>query len=159
MNELPPQQRYGPPTDCRIDALIANSQARQWSMDEDIDWRQEIIPPGWLLRRFRGALISQFLHGEEATARVCRRLMAEVSDPSVRRLLAMQIADEDRHARVYKKYLARLGEWTPMEPAMKEAVERALQWNGSPLGLVVAFHIVLEGEALRSLRDLAVELP
>lgn len=159
MNALPPPRRYGPPAGHRFDALIANGQARQWSMDEDIDWRQEIIPPGWLLRRFRGALISQFLHGEEATARVCRRLMAEVSDPTVRELLAVQIADENRHARVYEKYLARLGDWAPMEPAMADAVERALQWNGSPLGLVVAFHILLEGEALRSLQDLAVELP
>ncbi len=114
MNALPPPRRYGPPAGHRFDTLIANGQAHQWSMDEDIDWHQEIIPPGWLPRRFRGALISQFLHGEEATARVCRRLMAEASDPTVRELLAVQIADENRHARVYEKYLARLGDWAPM---------------------------------------------
>ncbi len=159
MNSLSPPDLGGPPAGHRFDALVANGQARQWSMDEDIDWRKEIIAPGWLQRRFQGALISQFFHGEKATARVCRRLMAEVSDPPVRGLLAMQIDDEDRHARVYEKYLARLGDWAPMDPAMAETVERALQWSGSPLGLVVAFQILLEGEALRSLQDLAVELP
>lgn len=159
MNALPPSLRCGTPTNHRFDALISNGKTRQWSMDEDIDWQQQIIPPGWLLRRFHGALISQFLHGEEATTRVCHRLMSEISDPAVRELLSVQIADENRHARVYEKYLGRIGEWSPMEPAMAEAVERALDWNGSPLGLVVAFHILLEGEALRSLQNLAVEMP
>jgi len=155
---LPPR-REAPPHEHQFDTIMANGQARQWSMEEDINWRQDIIPPGWMVRRFHGALISQFLHGEEATVRVCHRLMTEISDPAIRKLLAAQIADENRHAGVYEKYLARLGDWAPMEPAMADTVERALQWNGSPLGLVVAFHILLEGEALRSLQDLAVELP
>lgn len=148
-----------PTTDSRLSALAANGRAQQWSVEHDIDWTADLVRPNWLLRRYHGAMISQFLHGEQATARVCRRLMAEVGDPAVRQLLAVQVDDEERHARAYKKYLARLGDIAVMDPAMAEAVERTLQWKGSPLGLVVAFHVLLEGEALRSLQDLADELP
>jgi hypothetical protein len=143
----------------RLEALAANGRDQQWTVDRDIDWTQNVVRPKGLLRRFHGALISQFRHGELATVRVCRRLLNHVTDPHVRDLLVQQIADEERHARVYERYMACLGDDAPVDPSMAEAVERAFEWRGSPLGLVVAFHVLLEGEALRSLQALAEELP
>jgi rubrerythrin len=143
----------------RLAAMAAKGRDQQWTVDGDIDWSQNIVQPNWLLRRFHGALISQFRHGELATVRVCRRLLSHVTDCHVRDLLVQQIADEERHARVYEQYMALLGDEAPVDPSMAEAIERALEWRGPPLGLVVAFHVILEGEALRSLQGLAEELP
>ena len=143
----------------RLAAMAAKGRDQQWTVDGDIDWTQNIIQPSWLLRRFHGALISQFRYGELATVRVCRRLLHRATDPHVRDLLVQQIADEERHARVYERYMALLGDDAPVDTSMAEAVERLLGWRGPPLGLVVAFHVILEGEALRSLQGLAEELP
>jgi hypothetical protein len=143
----------------RLETLAANGRDRQWTVDGDIDWTQNIVQPNWLLRRFHGALISQFRHGELAAVRVCGRLLHHVPDPHVRDLLVQQIADEERHALAYEWYMARLGDDAPVDPSMAEAVGRALEWRGSPLGLMVVFHVMLEGEALRSLRGLAKKLP
>lgn len=139
--------------------MAANGYGRQWSIDGDIDWTQDIIQPNWLIRRFQGALISQFRHGELATARVCRHLLHLIDDQNVRNLLIQQIADEERHARVYERYMAKIGDDAPMDPSLAEAIDLALGWRGPPLGLVVVFHVMLEGEALRSLQGLAEELP
>jgi hypothetical protein len=142
----------------RLAAMTAKGRDQQWTIDGDIDWSQNIVQPSWLLRRFHGDLISQFRHGELATVRVCRRLLGQITDHPARGLLLQQLAEEERHARVYERYMSLLGDEAPVDPSMAEAVERALAWNGSPLGLMVAFHVVLEGEALRSLQGLAEEL-
>lgn len=143
----------------RLEALAAKGRDQQWTIDRDIDWTQTIVLPNRLLRRFQGALISQFRHGELATVRVCRCLLNHVTDPHVQDLLVYQIADEERHARAYERYMTRLGDVAPVDPSMAEAIEQAFEWRGSPLGLMVAFHVLLEGEALRSLQALAEELP
>ncbi len=142
-----------------LEILSAKGRQRQWSLDSDIDWHTPVMPPDWLPRSSHAALVSQFMYGERATIDVCRRLLPAMDDAGVRALLDTQIADEERHAKVFERYLGILGEWAPMEPAFAETLDRALAWTGSPLGLVVFFHIVLEGEALRSLQALAAALP
>ncbi len=143
----------------RLDVLSTNGQNRQWTADKDIDWKLDIIRPNWLLRRFHGALISQFRHGELITVQICKHLLEQVTDPFVRNLLIQQISDEERHTEVYERYLIRLGNITEIDPAMAESVERMYHWQGSYLGLMVAVHIILEGEALRTLQDLSKEIP
>lgn len=143
----------------RLAAMAAKGRRQQWTIDADIDWRRDIIRLDSMPSRFHGALISQFRHGELATAQVCRRLLDHLTESHVRALLVQQIADEERHARAYERYMAMLGEDAPLDPAMAELVDRALEWRGSPLGMVVAFHIMLEGEALRTLQGLAETMP
>lgn len=145
--------------DHRLKHLSENSISSQWNVDTDIDWSMNIKRPSWLLRRFHGALISQFKFGELATIKVCQSLLKNISDPSIRSLLKQQIADEERHAHVYDRYLHRIGDDAPYDQAMSESVNRILQWQGSHLGIITAVHIVLEGEALRTLQDLADDIP
>lgn len=147
------------PTHKRLKSLNDNSLDHQWHWQSDIDWSQKIVRPNWLLRRFHAALISQFMYGELATIRVCKSLSTQSDDLQVRRLLDQQIADEHRHALVYEQYLKRLGDIAPEDPAMADTVDKIMLWEGSHLGLVTAVHIILEGEALRTLQDLAVEFP
>lgn len=145
--------------DHRLKHLSENSISSQWNVDTDIDWSMNIKRPSWLLGRFHGALISQFKFGELATIKVCQSLLKNISDPSIRSLLKQQIADEERHAHVYDRYLHRIGDDAPYDQAMSESVNRILQWQGSHLGIITAVHIVLEGEALRTLQDLADDIP
>ncbi len=139
--------------------LALNSRQRQWTADQDINWNQDIVRPNWLLRRFHGAMISQFRHGELITIKICRHLLDVVTEPGVKELLIQQIADEERHAEVYRRYLEKLGDAAPLDPSLAHAVERIIQWQGSYLGLIVAVHVLLEGEALRTLQDLSDEMP
>ena len=46
-----------------------------------------------------------------------------------------------------------------MDAALATALERAMAWLGSYHGLIVAFHILLEGEALRLQQDLVKWFP
>jgi hypothetical protein len=86
-------------------------------------------------------------------------LLEELDGPRVRRFLQSQIADETRHAGIYRDYLERLGGLAPMDEALATALERAMAWPGSYHGLIVAFHILLEGEALRLQQDLVKWFP
>ena len=150
------------PATGELGALAAKGEAQQWSFD-DIDWDVEAVVPAWLPRKFHAALISQFYHGELATIRMCRALLDDVgdplTDPLARRCVALQIVDEERHARVYADYLARIGDFAPPEPALEAAFAEALSWSGPPQAMVSAFNIILEGEALRALEDLGGWLP
>ena len=69
------------------------------------------------------------------------------------RFVESQGRDEARHAAMYAHYLARLGDVAPMDPALAAALEGALEWRESiatPIpAMMVAFNIVLEGEAVR----------
>jgi len=146
-------------SDNRLMNLSANGIAHQWDADTDIDWTADIKRPNWLLGKFHGALITQFKYGELATIKVCQALIEQIPDLHIQALLHQQIADETRHAVVYDRYLARVGDIAPYDPAMAESIKRILQWKGSYLGIITAVHVILEGEALRTLQDLADDIP
>jgi len=116
-------------------------------------------PPAWLPRKFHAALISQFYHGEMATLAMCRRILADVDAPEARRCVELQIADETRHAEVYRAYVAEIGGLQPIHPTLKAAYDKALAWDGPPEAMIAAFNIVLEGEALFALDYLSGWLP
>ncbi|MCH7935734.1 MAG: ferritin-like domain-containing protein [Proteobacteria bacterium] len=145
-----------------LEALAAKGEAQQWSFD-DIDWDIEAVVPAWLPRKFCAALISQFYHGEMATLAMCRRILAEVDTPvripGARRCVELQIADETRHAEVYRAYVAGIGGLQPIDPTLKAAYDKALAWDGPPEAMIAAFNIVLEGEALFALDTLGGWLP
>jgi hypothetical protein len=120
---------------CALEALAAKGEAQQWSF-EDIDWDMEAAVPAWLPRKFYAALISQFYHGEMATLAMCRRILADmdtpVDIPGARRCVELQIADETRHAEVYRAYVAEIGGLQPIDPTLKAAYDQALAWDGPP---------------------------
>jgi hypothetical protein len=138
--------------------LAAKGEGAQWEADELIDGGRP-TSPRFFPSALYAALISQFYHGERATLRLCRRLLERIGDSNARRCLAVQIIDEERHARVYRAYLERLGDIAEPEPTVADVYRQALAWTGPPEAMVAAFNIVLEGEALRTLDDFGGWLP
>lgn len=140
-------------------ALVVAAAEGQWQAETAIDWDQPVRPPRWLPGRLYAGAISQLRFGEIATGRLCQRLAPRLPDGDARTLLALQAGDEHRHGAAYERYLARLGETTPPDPAVAAVFAESLAWNGPPEGLVIAGHVVLEREALGLLRDLGQWCP
>ena len=128
--------------------LLAKSRAAQRSLNAGIDWSEGPKLPFWWPHAALAEMISQLYHGELATAAFCRRLARRLHDPIAIECLQFQIADETRHAALYNRYLAHLGGHRSIRPALALAVRRVEAWQGPPEGQVLAYHIVLEGEAL-----------
>ena len=117
--------------------------------DAAIDWGLRPAPPRWMPARSYITAISQLYYGEQATVRMCERLLRDIADASAARFIATQIADEKRHIGYYERYLGRLGAIGDIEEGVAMAYDGALGWSGSYHGAIVAFHVVLEGEGLR----------
>ncbi len=148
-----------PGDDPRLDRLTRNAHDDQWRPDTAIDWDRPVVRPRILSGRFYGALVSQLYHGEIATMAVCRNLLKRIPDRPARAFLATQYADEARHADVYERYLGRLGHKAAMDDGLLIALEGGLSWRGGINGLVVAYQILLESEALGIQQLLAERLP
>jgi hypothetical protein len=134
------------------------SHRQVWNPATDIDWRIAPARPRWLPRRNHVVLVSQFLHGEAAALAVCRRL-ALTSDGADRAALDQQSADEARHVEAFRLYLARLGDTSPPTLALARVLEGIAGWHGSSAGILLGNHVLLEGEALAGLRELATRYP
>ncbi|MBC8337663.1 MAG: ferritin-like domain-containing protein [Alphaproteobacteria bacterium] len=145
-------------SDARYAALANKAAHGQWAASEVQAWAGKPQPAWWLPRKFHAAVVSQFYHGEMATIRMCRKLMDTVTDPAARRCVALQMADEERHAEVYRDYLREIGPLQPIEPILKAAYETALSWgdggDGDGGAMMAAFSIILEAEALYALNYL-----
>lgn len=117
-----------------------------------LDWSLAPVRPRWATARAYVEAVSQLYHGERATARACRRLASALPEPAAIRFVAAQARDEARHARLYARYLARLGDIAPMDEALAGAIDGAydgaLGRHHSVAAMMVALHVVLEGEAV-----------
>jgi hypothetical protein len=139
--------------------LAAKARAGQWSAADDIDWRRPPRLPPWITRDQARAAISQLYHGEIATSRMCRTLLDEFEPGPARQCLEFQITDELRHAEAFKRYLESLGGVADMHKNLAWALEAAGHGPAGPLGAMVAFHVVVEGEVLRVQDSLSRLLP
>lgn len=139
--------------------ILSAARNGQWSVDADIDWRLDAVPPRWLPRGSYVSIVSQFYYGELATQRLCRRLLEQLLEAEARAAVAWQLGDETRHAVAFKRYLDRLGDIAPVEEGLETALERSLAWQGSPAALIAAFHVVFEGGALALLQKLVKRFP
>ena len=118
----------------RLDRLAASGAAGQWSEEQAIDWRRDARLPLWITEDEARTALSQLFHGEVATGGLCRRLLEAVEEPAARRCLALQVADEARHAEVYRRYLERLGGIAPVDDTLARALEAASDAPAGPLG-------------------------
>jgi len=139
--------------------LAAKARAGQWSVADDIDWRHPPRLPLWITRDQARAAISQLYHGEIATSRMCRALLGDFAPGPARRCLEFQIADETRHAEAFERYLEALGGVAAMDQHLAWVLEAASRGPAGPLGTMVAFHVVVEGEVLRMQDSLTRLLP
>lgn len=154
IQDAPPRE-----TAQRLARLAANARAGQWSAVDDINWRRGPRLPLWMTRDQARATISQLHYGEVATSRVCLALLPGFPAGPARRCLEYQIEDERRHAEVFARYLERLGGLAPMDPTLAWALDAAADGPAGPLGTMVAYHVVVEGEVLRVQDSLARLLP
>jgi len=143
----------------RIAALAQKARMAQAASTLEIDrWRWPSLPV-WLPRRLAARAVTQYFHGEIATARACDSLRHRVGLPAAREFLALQAAEERRHAALYDAYLNRLGGRYPHRLAIEATYDKALSWNGAPEAVILAFHAVLEGESLRLQRVIDKWMP
>ncbi|NJO67750.1 MAG: hypothetical protein HC826_02170 [Rhodospirillales bacterium] len=115
--------------------------------------------PFWLPNRLTRSAVSQFMHGERQTAVLCRHLLPSIDEADARVCLEMQIADELRHADLYRRYLAPLGPPAPPQPALARIFNSLQRWRGGPEGPILILHLILEGEALWLQKRVEMWLP
>ena len=139
--------------------LIDKAAGDHWVPEIDLDWDQRIRPPLWFRKSTYRSLVSQFHHGECAVHDLCETLRPRLDDSSARRFLALQVADEAKHARVYARYAERLGGVAPIDEILARALAESLTWPGSPAGPILAFHLVFEGGAMALIERLVARLP
>ncbi len=139
--------------------LAAKARAGQWSAAHDIDWRRPPHLPLWITQGQARTAISQLYYREIATSRMCRALLREFEPGPARQCLEFQIKDELRHAEVFKRYLDSLGGVAEMDGNLAWALKAAAGGPTGPLGTMVAFYVVVEGEVLRVQDSLSRLLP
>ncbi|MBM3541462.1 MAG: hypothetical protein FJX51_05405, partial [Alphaproteobacteria bacterium] len=139
--------------------IAARARADAWHPGEDLDWRHPVPAVTLWPRGLLARLVSQLRHGERETGALCARLLDDMPAGGARLYLEAQAADEARHEAAYAAYAARLGEAPPSDPGLGEVFEDAASWRGHPAGLVLAFHVVIEGEALKLQSALAARAP
>ncbi len=140
-------QAEGPVTG-RMTRLLAKARGGQWGIESDLDWDRGPDLPRWWPRKPFTEAVSQLLYGEQATLEFCRSFLEDLDDPTMAACVSVQVEDEKRHAAVYERYLEGLGECPAPQPGMVEAYQAALAWQGPVEARVLAYHVVLEGEAL-----------
>ncbi len=125
----------------------------------DIDWDKGPALPIWAPKALCAGAISQFYFGELATAELCRRLKGRLGSDAADHCLDVQIADEERHARLYAGYLEGIGGIGTPDPAVSRGLAGVLAWTGAPQAQILAYHVILEGEALALQRNVGDWLP
>jgi hypothetical protein len=133
---------------------VPPTPASAWDPAVDIDWHVAPRRPHWLPRRNHIVLASQFLQGEAIALAACQRLAA-VLEPAAAAALAHQADDEARHACAYQLYLARLGDAAPAAGSLDAALDALIARPASPVALLLATHVLLEGEALAVQAEIA----
>ena len=153
MTALPPSE------DAVFRRIAARALADAWHPGEALDWSRPMPSMPLWPRGLLARLVSQLRHGERHTGALCTRLLGHMPEGGARLYLETQAADEARHEAAYAAYAARLGEAPPSDPGLAEVFEDAASWRGHPAGLVLAFHVVIEGEALKLQSALAARAP
>jgi len=144
----------------RLQTLVCKGEAAQTQSLDDIPWSSiEPARPFWMSRSSIAWGISQFYHGEMATAALCR-VIAEIIDcPVARSFLATQIRDEERHARIYAKYLHCMGFGCADNDILKDLHHAVSARAHEPIAMILATHVVLEGESLALQQTLRPWMP
>lgn len=145
--------------DSRLTALMSKSQHEQWASDERIDWSLDIVLPRGIRTHIYVDLVSQLYYAEEATLQICSRMIAELPELQAKQYVCMQAADEARHLEIYRNYLQKLGDISPIDPGLKNVFDNALEFNGPAFGLVAALNVVMEHEALNQQKRRIATLP
>ncbi|NKB22561.1 MAG: hypothetical protein GKS01_18905 [Alphaproteobacteria bacterium] len=159
LQEVEIAKRFIPSPSGTLATLIANAEDGQWNVETGIDWSITPQPPNFLTQRFLSRALGALIAGEDATATACKLLLSNAPSTDVRTCLKFQAEDEDRHAKVYRRYLERIGLSPIIPEGFSIAIKNLADWQGPPAGLIFAVHVVLESEALSLQQDLIDDIP
>ena len=143
----------------RLRKLADKGRQRKHTGEDAFSWTGTPKRPFWLPLQSYAGVIADLRYGELATAEACSRMATILPEQEARACLAVQQDDEQFHARLYAQYLAHLGTEGTVTPGLRDTCERCLSWPGNPMGLVLAFNVVLESEAMRLQRLFARRFP
>lgn len=143
----------------RLNRLAQKGDRAQSQSVDDFDWSQKHGVPFWLPNRLAGWVVSQFLHGERATAEMCALVAPRLNNATATSFLNTQYLDETRHAAIYERYLDKIGGLRPAPSYLCSEYQAARDWNGPVEGILLAYHVLLEGESLILQHDVARWLP
>ena len=142
--------------------LYTKATHEQWNAETDLDWGAEILlPPGYpepVARQMRARMLSQFYYGEQGAFLLCSQLVDRVPDLEGRLYLATQVVDEARHVEAFGRYLTKLDTYTPMNPWLRELLERLLACE-SVIEEIIGMQIMVEGLALDVFSDMRQNTP
>ncbi|MEM7169175.1 MAG: ferritin-like domain-containing protein [Pseudomonadota bacterium] len=138
----------------RLARLLAKGQKAESLDGKHVCWDLPVKVPIWLSRKRYFASISRVYQGERATAKFCGALAEKINDPLVRDCLRVQMEDEQRHAVAYGRYLEKLDLPFEADPVLAEAYGAACGENVPPQVQMLAYHVILENEALELQRTM-----
>lgn len=141
-------QKITSEAEVHIRELIRKGEQAQAQQVSDLNWDRRARLPQWMTHRMAIWTVSQLHHGEVATAHMCHALRDDVS-ASARAFLETQYLDEMRHADLFARYLDKLGGVATPSSVLQNCYRQALAWQGPPQAIMLAFHVILEGENLR----------
>lgn len=145
-----PSAQSKKPSYLLINGLIskANDQSIVGRSDDPINWSLPFSPPDWLSQRQYIQMVRNLIYGEEATVQACKILQARLGPGLYHDFLETQIRDENHHAKLYHQYLDLLADDIGPSPGWHEVLEGCLNSHTTVVELILAFHILLEGEAV-----------
>lgn len=146
-------------TTARLIRLAEKGARAQTQSVDDFDWSQKHGVPFWLPNRLASWVVSQFMHGEQATAEMCRMVAPRLNNPAALAFLETQRSDELRHAAIYARYLDKIGGIRPAPSYLRTGYQAGRDWDGPVEGILLAYHVLLEGESLILQHDVARWLP
>jgi len=145
-----PQPNQKTPSYLLIKGLVrkANDQSIVGRSDDPINWSLPFSPPGWLSQRQYIQMVRNLICGEEATVQACKILQSRLGPGLYYDFLETQINDEIHHAKLYHQYLDLLADDIEPSSGWHEVLEKCLNSHTTVVELILAFHILLEGEAV-----------
>lgn len=145
MTGIYPMQRTIPDLDNLFRKAIAASHTRAHAVEAADPKR----PPRLVSRSAFADVVSQLLHAERATERMCRLMAGRTGTSLANILLRLQAGDERHHAKLYESYLNRIGDIRPVDARLSEALEAMRETDLGPEAVLAAYNAVLEGEAVK----------
>lgn len=136
-----------------LDKLFRKAISASRSREAAIDAAEPIRPPALVSRAAFADVVSQLLHAERATERMCRLMAGGTESPLANILLQFQAVDERHHAELYESYLNRIGDIRPVDSRLGEALDAMQETDLGSEAILAAYNVVLEGEAVKLQQD------
>lgn len=136
-----------------LEPLIRKANAAQRTRAEIVSLAEPIRPPSRIIRTAFADVVSQLLHAERATEKMCHLIAGRSGNALADALLSHQADDERHHAVLYESYLSRVGDIRPMDSRLSEALDVMCETTLGAEAVIAGFNVVLEGEAVKLQQD------